>query len=142
MTNSINMKKNVFLFAFLLSLSTVFGQTKTHKIVFQLATGDTLVHKGLMRQLNNVLEYWPTAKIEVVIHNDAIGFMRNTESVVAKEVKEMQERGITFAVCKNTMKRKKLTEADILPSAVFVPVGIAEIVEKQEDGYAYIKAGY
>ncbi len=136
------MKKTISTIALFLSISVAFAQSKTHKIVFQLATADTLVHQGLIRQLNNVLEYWPTAKLEVVVHNDAIGSVKNTESTIKKQIKEMQDRGVTFAVCKNTMKRKKLSESDIIPAAKFVPVGIAEIVERQESGYSYIKAGY
>jgi uncharacterized protein len=123
---------------------TSFGQNqlKEHRIVFHLATGDTLVHKALVKQLSNVLEYWPTAKLEVVVHSDGIRLMKADEAVAAKEIAQLQGRGVAFAVCENTMKQRKLEKAQILPKAVFVPVAIAELTLKQEEGWSYIKAGF
>lgn len=135
------MKKFAFIF-FLVALSSAsFAQEKTHKIVFQLATGDTLMHQGLTRQLNNVLKHWPSAQIEVVVHNAGLDFMHLENSSVKKEVPELQARGVVFAVCENTLRRKKVSKESIMAGAKFVPVGIAEIVEKQEEGFSYIKAG-
>jgi uncharacterized protein len=112
-----------------------FGQTKEkqHRIVFHLA---------LVKQLGNVLDYWPTAQIEVVVHNNGIGFMKADEARFAKEITALKGRGVAFAVCENTLKLRKIEKAQILPTAVFVPVGLAEIVLKQEDGWSYIKAGF
>jgi len=45
-------------------------------------------------------------------------------------------------VCENTLKQRKIDKSEILPEASFVPVGIAELVLKQEEGWAYIKAGF
>jgi intracellular sulfur oxidation DsrE/DsrF family protein len=121
-----------------------FGQTKEkqHRIVFHLANSDTLVHKALVKQLGNVLDYWPTAQIEVVVHNNGIGFMKADEARFAKEITALKGRGVAFAVCENTLKLRKIEKAQILPTAIFVPVGLAEIVLKQEDGWSYIKAGF
>jgi uncharacterized protein len=121
-----------------------FGQSKEkeHRIVFHLANSDTLVHKALIKQLGNVLDYWPTAKIEVVVHNNGIGFMKTDEARYAKDIAALKGRGIAFAVCENTLKQRKLEKAQILPTAFFVPVGLAEIVLKQEEGWSYIKAGF
>lgn len=125
-----------------LKTSTGFSQEKEHKIVFHLASSDTLVHKALVKQVANVLEYWKTAKIEVVVHNNGIGFMKLEETKTGKEINSLAEKGVVFAVCENTMKQRKLEKKQILSSASYVPVGIAELVLKQEAGYAYIKAGF
>lgn len=124
-----------------LSFST-FAQKQKHKIVFQMATDVVKEHGSLTRQLNNVLDYWPKAEIEVVVHSAAIEFMMSEKSSVKEEIQALMEKGVVFAVCQNTMKRKKVTESEIISGAIFVPVGIAEIVLKQEKGYSYIKAGY
>ncbi|MGR3809406.1 DsrE family protein [Jiulongibacter sp. NS-SX5] len=122
---------------------SAFGQSQqTHKIVFQMATDVQKEQSSLARQLNNVLDYWPDAEIEVVVHSAAIQFMMKDQSIVESEILKLQKRGVTFAVCRNTMKRKGVEENQIITGAHFVPVGIAEIVEKQESGFAYIKAGY
>lgn len=135
------MKKLTFLFAFLVISQLAFSQEKVHKIVFQLATGDTLMHQGLVRQLNNVKKHWPTSQIEVVVHNAAIDFVVAQKSTVKADIEKLQASGIVFAVCENTMKRKNISKEQVISGAKFVPVGIAEIVEKQEEGYSYLKAG-
>ncbi|MFT5885057.1 MAG: intracellular sulfur oxidation DsrE/DsrF family protein [Arcticibacterium sp.] len=135
------MKKIITLGLIIFYTINIQAQDK-HKIVFQLATADENEQGSLTRQISNVLDYWPDAEIEVVVHSAAIEFMMNEKSVDKEAIIKTMERGVTFAVCKNTMKRKNLTELDIIQGAIFVPVGIAEIVLKQEAGYAYIKAGY
>ena len=115
---------------------------KEHKIVFHLASNDTLVHKALVKQIANVLDFWKTAKIEVVVHNNGIGFMKIEEAKTVKEIQSLNEKGVVFAVCENTLKQRKIEKSQILSAATFVPVGIAEIVLKEEDGWSYIKAGF
>lgn len=115
---------------------------KEHKIVFHLASSDTLVHKALVKQIANVLDYWKTAKIEVVVHNNGIGFMKQDEAIFVKEIQSLNTRGVVFAVCENTLKQRKIEKSQILTTGIFVLVGIAEIVLKQEEGWSYIKAGF
>lgn len=135
--------KNLLVFAFLLIGINSFAQSSAkHKIVFQMATADEKEQGSLGRQINNVLAYWPEAEIEVVVHSAAIEYMMKEKSVDKEQIEKLMTKGVTFAVCRNTMKRKGVSEEQIIDGAVFVPVGIAEIVEKQEAGYAYIKAGY
>ena len=127
---------------FLVKTSFSQAQEKEHKIVFHLASSDTMVHKALVKQIANVLDYWKTAKIEVVVHNNGIGFMKKEETKTGIEIQSLTEKGVVFAVCENTMKQRKLEKKQILSAATYVPVGIAELVLKQEAGYAYIKAGF
>lgn len=135
--------KIIFLFLLFISVTTVsFAQKQKHKIVFQMATDVVKEHGSLTRQLNNVLDYWPNATVEVVVHSAAIEFMMNDKSSVKSEIEALMVKGVKFAVCQNTMKRKNVSEDEIIRGAIFVPVGIAEIVLKQEKGYSYIKAGY
>lgn len=141
------MKNNLyFLLVGLLLTIPALAQSKTdtrqHRIVFHVATGDTLAYRALTKQLSNVLAYWPTASLEVVIHNKGIGFMRRDQSVFEPEIQALKSKGVVFAVCENTMKQQKLTKDQILGQAIFVPVGLAELVIRQEEGWSYIKAGF
>lgn len=113
-----------------------------HRIVFHLATPDPTAHRSLISQLNNVLAVWPTALLEVVIHNKGIDFMRQTNRPLLTDIAELHGRGVVFAVCENTLRSQQLTPADLAPQATFVPVALAELVLKQEAGWSYIKAGY
>lgn len=135
------MKQAIFLALIFLTSLGVQAQDK-HKIVFHLASGDTKEQQSLTRQLNNLHNYWPEAEIEVVIHGGAIAFIMNEKSVAKEAIVKSMKNGVVFAVCQNTMRGKNVTEKEIIPGAIFVPNGIGEIVLKQEEGYAYIKAGY
>jgi len=113
-----------------------------HRIVFHLSTPDTAAYRALTKQLNNVLAVWPSAKLEVVVHNKGIGFMHKDQSRVGAEIQALHQQGVVFAVCENTLKSQKLSRNQMLPQATFVPVGLNEIVLKQEEGWSYIKAGF
>lgn len=112
-----------------------------HKIVFQLTSGDTNVHKMLVRQLGNVLTAAPNSKIEVVCHGPGITMLTTKQTIVHTKVSELNGKGIDFVVCENTLKEKKVTKEEIIPEAAFVKAGIIEIVKKQEEGWSYIRAG-
>lgn len=141
------MKKNLFplLIGLLMLGAPALAQTKTdtkqHRIVFHLATNDTLTYKGLIRQLNNLTALWPTASIEVVTHSYGIDIMRKDRSKLEADIQALKNKGVAFTVCQNTMKSQKLTPEHMLPQAIFVPNGLAELVLKQEEGWSYIKVG-
>ncbi len=61
---------------------------------------------------------------------------------VQPEITTLKMKGIQFVACENTLKQQKLEKSQIVTESGFVPVGIAEIVTKQEEGWAYIKAGF
>lgn len=115
---------------------------RQHRIVMQLVSGDTLVHKGLMRQLRNMLEAAPTMQMEVVCHGPGMDLLMSDRSIVADKVKHFSGRGIVFLACENTIKEKQLDRSKVLPEAGYVQAGIIHIVERQEDGWSYIKAGF
>ncbi|WKZ66260.1 MAG: DsrE family protein [Flavobacteriales bacterium] len=139
------MKKLILLL--LLALS-VLGSLKAqdtpmkHRIVMQLVSGDTLVHKGLMRQLRNMKEAAPKMELEVVCHGPGMDLLMGDRSIVQAKVKEFAAQGIVFLACENTIKERNLDRAKVLPDAGFVKAGIIHIVERQEQGWSYIKAGF
>ena len=118
------------------------GDKKTHRIVFQITTPDTSAYRALTRQINNVLSHWPAAQIDVVAHNKGIGLLEKKKSNVPTELATLKAQGVRFLACEQTLKQLKLEKADILPEAGFVERGIVHIVERQEEGWAYIKGGF
>ncbi|MFD2516139.1 DsrE family protein [Pontibacter locisalis] len=109
------------------------------KIVYDLSVADTTMHASLMRQLNNIKRGWPDAQIEVVVHGKALNLLITGKSTQANSIKELQGKGVVFAACENTMKRAKVEKSQLLPNIPTVPMGIGEIVTKQEEGWSYIK---
>jgi intracellular sulfur oxidation DsrE/DsrF family protein len=137
--------KTIILFS-ILSLFAVlptFGQNPEHKIVFQLTSEDPKLHKGLIKQLNNLKDGWgETVEMEVVCHGPGINFLVVGVSEYQKEIVELSAKGIHFIACENTLIEKKIDKSAIIPHLEFVKMGIGEIVIKQEKGWSYIKVGF
>lgn len=114
-----------------------------HRIVMQLSSGDTLEHKGLVNNLKNFKEGWgDSAIVEVVVHGPGIDLVTKGKSTSYEGIQQLIQQGIRFVVCRNTMKQKNISEDQIIPNVEFVPMGIGEVVLKQELGWSYLKAGF
>jgi len=115
----------------------------THRIVIQISSGDTLEHKGLMTNLRNLKEGWgDSVELEVVVHGPGIELVTNAKTTQNETIQKMIANGVRFVVCRNTMKMRNVTEDQIIPNVGFVPMGVGEIVLKQEQGWSYLKAGF
>ncbi|MDN4164805.1 DsrE family protein [Cytophagales bacterium LB-30] len=136
----------IFLLTSLLSLMALSGWTqensRPHKVVVQLTTSDTLAYRALTKQLANMMKMWPEAEVEVVIHNKGLAMMKSKTSNVAPQVKTLTEKGVRFVVCEFSLQQQKISKDEILSDAKYTPYGLIEIVSKQEEGYAYLKAGF
>ena len=115
---------------------------ETHKIIFQLTDNDARSQKALTNQLKNLTDGWPDAQIEVVVHSAGINFLMKEKTEFKSEIEALVIKGVRFNACENTLKSKEIDKSEILEVAGFVPMGIGEVVLKQEAGWSYIKAGF
>ncbi len=115
---------------------------KKHKVVFQLTSSDTLVHKSLVKQLHNFLTAAPNAKLEVVCHNNGITFLQQDVTKQGDKIRELKALGVDFVACENTLRERKIKKESLVKECRTVPAGVLEIVMKQEKGWSYIKAGF
>lgn len=137
------MKKLLLLLALFIGYTAQAQDKPTHhRIVMQLTSGDSLVHKNLMKQLRNMKEAAPTMQLEIVCHGPGMDLLMSDRSIVAPKVKEFAAQGIVFTACENTIKERNLDRSKVLPEAGSVKAGIIHIVERQEQGWSYIKAGF
>ena len=110
-----------------------------HHIIFQLTSADTNVHKMVVKQLGNVLAGAPNSKLEIVCHGPGITMITTDKTIVYKKIKELSSKGVQFMACENTLIDRKMTKDQIVPESGFVPVGLLEIVTKQEQGWSYVR---
>jgi intracellular sulfur oxidation DsrE/DsrF family protein len=135
--------KRLFTIGALLLFSSLQAQNTPHKIIFQLVSGDSLVHKSFFKQLYHIKEGWgDSVSIRVVMHGPAIDIARKSMSKYKSKLEDNLAKGIVFVVCENSMKERKVEKSDIFENMTFVKMGIGEIVTKQEQGWSYIKAGF
>jgi intracellular sulfur oxidation DsrE/DsrF family protein len=138
--------KNLFLALICLLSVNSFAQIKPkdHKIVFQFTNAnDTLQQKAFVKQLENITAHWPNAKYEVVVYNQGVELVMKNNTKYQARLQSLKTKGVNFVVCENTLKNRKISK-DAFPEVLvgFVPAGIAEIVEKQEEGWSYIRGGF
>ncbi|GAA4442739.1 hypothetical protein GCM10023188_42780 [Pontibacter saemangeumensis] len=115
------------------------AQATPHRIVYDMVVADTAQHAGLMRQLNNIKRGWPDAQIEVVVHGKALDMLVADQSTQVDAIRELQAKGVVFAACENTMRAHQVVKAQLIPSVITVPMGVGEIIMKQEEGWGYIR---
>jgi intracellular sulfur oxidation DsrE/DsrF family protein len=61
------------------------------------------------------------------------------DSVVGTRISEAMTSGVKVVACENTMRGQKLTKPDMLPDVGYVSAGVVEIMQKQQQGWAYIR---
>ena len=77
-------------------------------------------------------------EIEIVAYGPGIGMLK-AESVVGNRIGEALAGGVKIEACENTMRGQKLTKPDMLNGIDYVPAGVVEIMQKQQQGYAYLR---
>lgn len=112
------------------------------KVVYHV--NDYTVARVAMRNIENHLNAAPDAKIVVVTHGKGIDFLLNgaqdDKGAYEPQVAGLKNRGVTFDVCRNTLKGRKLDDSAVIMEAQVVPSGVAEIGKLQaKEGYVYIK---
>lgn len=124
------------------SIQSVFAQQPAHRIIFQLATDDTLAWKGLMKNVKHLKEGWgDSLAIEIVAHGPGLNLLVQQKTTQWEAIKKFKAMGIDFVACENTMKERSISRESIIPEARFVRMGLGEVVLKQEAGWTYLKAG-
>ncbi len=122
-----------------------FSQTepiRERKVVMQLTSPDTMVYKSLMIQLKNLREADPKIEIEVVCHGPGMNFLKLKNEGKLSNLLSNANGHLTFIACENTMREKNITKEELATNIQFVKAGILEIIDKQQDGWAYTKAGF
>ena len=119
------------------------AQNKQHRIVFDMTGSDTADHTAVIRQVNNVLKAAPQTKIEIVFHGKAVYALVKDKTTVKDKIDDLvNNKHVIVTACNNSLVRFNLSKDDVIPSATVVPVAMLELVDKQEKGWSYIKAGH
>jgi intracellular sulfur oxidation DsrE/DsrF family protein len=76
--------------------------------------------------------------IELVAYGPGIGMLK-ADSVVGNRVDEAIAAGVKVVACENTMKGQKLSQTDMLNKLSYVQAGVVEIMQRQQQGWSYIR---
>jgi intracellular sulfur oxidation DsrE/DsrF family protein len=113
------------------------------KVVYHV--NDSAEASAALRNIKNHLKADPKAQITVVTHSKGIDFL--LDGATDKNgnpynipVEELMAKGVKFDVCNNTLVGRKIDPKTVIPGAVIVPSGVAEVAKLQaKEGYVYVK---
>lgn len=113
-----------------------------YKVIFHI---DELNKWNLvLKNTNNLLEAIGTKNfnIEVLANAEAVkayALEKENQLNITNTMKTLSNKGIKFVACNNSLNAFNINKEELIPFVHIVPTGVLEIVNKQMEGYSYIK---
>lgn len=110
------------------------------KVVIQVSDADNGKWNLALNNARNIQADLGAANvdIEVVAYGPGIGMLK-LDSPVGNRIEEALGAGVKVIACENTMKGQKLAQPDMLKGIGYAPSGVVEIMQKQQQGWAYLR---
>jgi hypothetical protein len=123
---------------------THFEDAAKHRIVYQCNHADPEYLQHVLFSVGELLRKYGD-DIEIVVATFGPGLhlvAKHPQRPIPHELRQsassLAEYGIAFHACGNSMKAMNWSEKDLLPFAKVVPIGADDIMQLQEQGFAYI----
>jgi uncharacterized protein len=113
-----------------------------HRVVMQMSEPQGDEWSYLLAHIQNVRIAFANdggVEIEVVFFDPGLNMLRKTNTENAGMLQRFAADGVALAACRNSMRDRNVTTEDLFPFAMTVDSGVAELVRKQEAGWAYVK---
>ncbi len=114
---------------------------KPREVVMGISQGDDESIHHALSTANNVLKFYGPEKIHlrIVAYYHGIRTLLKSEKEIAVRVRALQQYGVEFVACGNTMETKKIPESTLIEDVEIVSAGIAEVIERATEGAFYIQ---
>jgi len=111
-----------------------------NRVVMQVSDGEPAKWNLALNNARNLQSDLGSAnvEIEIVAYGPGIGMLKR-DSTVATRVDEALTSGVKIVACENTMRAQKLAQPDMLPSIAYVGAGVVEIMQRQQQGWSYLR---
>lgn len=111
-----------------------------NKVVIQVSDADAGKWNLALNNARNIQTDLGPANvdIEIVAYGPGI-LMLKADSVVGNRIGDALGAGVAVVACENTMRNQKLAKDDMLPKIGYVQAGVVELMQKQQQGWAYIR---
>ena len=121
----------------------IVAQDKPVKIVFDVTSADEGTHQSTIRHVKFMSEAYPDSEFEVVMYSKAMNMVLADKSSVAADIMKLAaEENVSFKICQGTMNRYKVEKDQLVQGVEVVPDGILEIIQRQAEGWGYIKEAH
>ncbi len=119
---------------------SAFGATTDHKVVIEVVSNDPQQWNQLMNNVENLrAALGNKTLVEVVALGEGLKLLVKSDEPIVARMKKLSVAGVKFAACENTMKKQNVTKAQLLDFSITVDSGVAEVIRKQEEHWAYLK---
>lgn len=142
------MNRKTFIQAIVLALGVTFAlgvaaqaaAPAKAKVVIQVSDGDAAKWNLALNNAKNVQQELGADKvdIEIVAYGPGIGMLK-ADATTSNRVLEATQSGVQVVACENTMTVQKITKAEMNPAIGYVRTGVVELMNRQRQGYAYIR---
>ncbi len=127
---------------------TTTGADTQAKVLFHVSDGQTEHLKTVLDDVEDLMKYYrhshQKARVEVITNGEGLNLLLTGISPYAERIQKMQKEyhGLTFVACQNTIDRYQqelgLT-VKLLPGVVTIDSGVAQIMRRQHQGWAYLQ---
>ena len=121
---------------------------KEHRLVMQVNANDAALMNLTLNNATNVAEYYEKAgepvKIEVVALGPGLNMLREDTSPVKARIETMalSTPEVSFKACgvtRENMRKAEDKDIPIIPQAEVVPSGVVRVMQREEEGWSYVK---
>jgi Uncharacterized conserved protein len=79
-------------------------------------------------------------QIEVLANSEAVRlYVNDPQNRYLTRMTELAEKGVRFVACNNSLGKLGIAHGHLAAFVKVVPTGVLELVQRQDEGYAYIK---
>jgi hypothetical protein len=126
------------------------GPNKSHRLLIHVDQNDPAVMNLALNNATNVIEYYRAkgedVSVDIVAYGPGLNMLRVDTSPVQDRIKQLRgmafPSNVQFSACANTMENMEKKEGRpvaVLPDATIVPSGVVQLMEKQEEGWSYLR---
>lgn len=110
------------------------------RVIFQVSDAEPAKWNLALNNARNVQADLgaANAEIEIVAYGPGIGMLK-ADATVANRVVDAMAAGVRVMACENTMNNQKIKREDMIDQIGYVKAGVVELVQKQREGWAYIR---
>lgn len=123
---------------------------KPHRLLIHVDQNDPAVMNLALNNATNVIEYYNAkgedVDVDIVAYGPGLHMLRADTSPVQDRIKQLKGTAfpskVQFSACGNTkenMEKKEGHAVSVLSDATIVPSGVVRLMEKQQEGWSYVR---
>nr|WP_027556974.1 hypothetical protein [Bradyrhizobium sp. Cp5.3] len=126
------------------------GEPKEHRVAIQVDQDDPAIMNLTLNNVSNIIEHYRAkgepVEVDVIAFGPGLHMLRADTSPVKDRIKQITDAAfpstIQYSACNNTkqgMERREGKSISLVPEATLVPSGAVHLIERQEQGWPYLR---